>query len=244
MKLALTTGLALAFAGSLYADAPKTDKEKASYAIGLDMGNSVKSLDIDLNSDFIAQGIRDAIAGKPALNEEETQAALMTLQKEVQSKMEAKQKAAGETNAAASKKFLEENAKKEGVKTTESGLQYKIIKEGKGPKPTIDDTVVVKYKGALINGTEFDNSEKHGGSATFPIKGIIPGWTEALQLMPVGSTWELYIPSNLAYGKSAPPMFGPNQALVFTVELLEIKKAEKPEKADEGKKEEKKEKKK
>ena len=226
MKLALTAGLALAFAGSAFADAPKTDKEKASYAIGLDMGNSVKSLDIDLNPDFISQGIKDAIAGKPALNEEEIQAALTGLQKEVQTKMEAKQKAASEGNAAASKKFLEENAKKEGVKTTASGLQYKVIKEGKGPKPTIDDTVTVKYKGSLINGTEFDNSEKHGGSAEFGIKGIIPGWTEALQLMPVGSTWELYIPANLAYGDSAPPMIGPGQALVFTVELLEIKKGD------------------
>ena len=240
MKLALTAGLALAFAGSVFADAPKTDKEKASYAIGLDMGNSVKSLDIDLNADFIAQGIRDAISGKPALNEDEVQAALMGLQKEVQGKMEAKQKALGETNAAASKKFLEENAKKEGVKTTASGLQYKVVTEGKGPKPTLDDTVEVKYKGTLINGTEFDNSAKHNeaGTASFPIKGIIPGWTEALQLMPVGSTWELYIPANLAYGEQAPPMIGPNQALVFTVELVAIKKDE--EKKDGGKKEEKK----
>ncbi len=237
MKLALTAGFALAFAGSLFAEAPKTEKDKASYAIGMDMGNSFKAMDLDVNVDSVAQGIRDAIAGKPALNEEEMQAALMSLQKNVQAKMEAKQKATGEANAAASKKFLEENAKKEGVKTTASGLQYKIIKEGKGPKPTADDTVSVKYKGSLIDGKEFDNSEKHGGSATFPIKGIIPGWTEALQLMPVGSTWELYIPANLAYGESAPPMIGPNQALVFTVELLEIKKPEAEEKADEGKKE-------
>jgi FKBP-type peptidyl-prolyl cis-trans isomerase len=240
MKLALTAGLALAFVGTAFAaEAPKTDKEKASYAIGLDMGNSVKALDIDLNADFIAQGIRDAISGKPALKDEEVQAALMGLQKEVQGKMEAKQKELAQTNADASKKFLDENAKKEGVKTTASGLQYKVVKEGKGPKPTLKDTVEVKYKGTLVNGTEFDNSEKHpqGPTASFPIEGIIPGWTEALQLMPVGSTWELYIPANLAYGEQAPPMIGPNQALIFTVELVGIKK-------DEEKKEETKEEKK
>jgi len=238
MKPILTAGVALAFAGTLFAEAPKEaapkdQKEKASYAIGLDMGGNLKSLEIDLDVDFIARGIRDALAGKPALNQDEVQAALMTLQKDIQSRMEAKQKAASETNAAASKKFLEENAKKEGVKTTKSGLQYKIIKEGTGAKPTLEDTVEVKYKGTLVNGTEFDNSEKHGGAVTFPIKGIIPGWTEALQMMPVGSTWELYIPAELAYGEQAPPMIGPNQALIFTVELVGIKK-------DEAKKEEKK----
>jgi len=231
MKLALTAGLTLALAGSLLAEspkaanAPKDQKEKASYAIGMDMGHSVKAIDADLDPEFIAQGVIDTMKGKPALNEDEMQAALMMLQKEVQTKMEAKAGAAKD----ASEKFLEENKKKEGVVTTASGLQYKIVKEGKGPKPTATDTVAVKYKGTLIDGTEFDSTDKHGGQpAEFPVGAIIPGWSEALQLMPVGSTWELYIPAKLAYGERQVPGIGANQALIFTVELLEIKKPEAP----------------
>lgn len=245
MKSLFTAALSLAVAGTLMAKpaqktaqeshVPKSDKEKASYAIGVDMGSSVKALPVELPTDFIVQGLRDAIQGKPALSQEEMKTAIGNLQKEVQEKAEAKHKADTATNAAASKKFLEENAKKEGVKTTASGLQYKIIKEGKGAKPTLDDTVVVKYKGTLIDGTEFDNSEKHGGTVEFPLKGIIPGWAEALQMMSVGSTWELVIPAELAYGENAPPVIGPNQALLFTIELVDIKKGEKPEQGGEAK---------
>ena len=149
---------------------------------------------------------------------------LQAFQTEMQAKMVAKQKAAAEKNKAESDKFLEENKKKEGVVTTPSGLQYKIIKAGDGPKPKPSDTVSVSYRGTLVNGTEFDKSKE---PVSFQVEGVIPGWVEALQLMPVGSKWQLFIPPTLAYGEQAPPMIGPNQALIFEVELLEIKKAEK-----------------
>jgi len=122
--------------------------------------------------------------------------------------------------------FLDKNKTKKGVVTLNDGLQYKIIKKGTGPKPTLQDTVTVHYLGHLVNGTEFDSSYKRGEPATFPVSGVIPGWTEALQLMPVGSTWELYIPASLAYGEQgAPPSIGPNETLIFKVQLLEIKKS-------------------
>ena len=124
----------------------------------------------------------------------------------------------------AGKNFLAENAKKEGVVTTASGLQYKVLKEGDGPKPSAESNVEVHYRGTLIDGTEFDSSYKRGEPATFPVSGVIAGWTEALKLMPVGSTWELYIPATLAYGtRGAPPVIGPNETLVFEVELITVK---------------------
>ena len=239
MKIALTAGLALALGGSLFAQsaptAPKETKDKVSYSIGADIGNNLKRADLDINPTFLAQGIHDAFAGKTALTEEEMKATLQTFQEEMKTKMQAKQKAAGEKNKAESEKFLESNKTQEGVKTTASGLQYKVITEGKGPKPKATDTVSVNYRGTLLNGTEFDKSK---APVTFPLEGVIPGWTEALQLMPVGSKWQLFIPPALAYGEQAPPMIGPNQVLIFEVELLEIKAPEKtdaaaaPEKAE------------
>lgn len=129
-------------------------------------------------------------------------------------------------NATTGDAFLEKNKTQPGVVTTQDGLQYKIITEGKGPKPKLDDQVTVHYQGTLVNGQEFDSSYKRGEPATFPVNGVIPGWTEALQLMPVGSTWELYIPAKLAYGDAgAPPVIGPNETLIFKVQLIAIKKA-------------------
>jgi FKBP-type peptidyl-prolyl cis-trans isomerase len=240
MKLASTAGIALAIAGTaLAADAPKSaapteKRDQVSYSIGADIGSNLKRSEIDINPDFLAQGIRDAITGgKTRLTQEQMQSALQELQTEMRAKMmakqqeaEAKAKAAAPKNLEASNKFLEENKKKEGVKTTASGLQYKVIKTGTGATPKATDTVSVNYKGTLIDGTEFDASEKHGGPATFPVNGVIPGWTEALQLMTVGSKWTLFIPPALAYGENAPPSIGPNQALVFEVELLDVKKGE------------------
>ncbi len=237
MKLAYTAGLLLAIASPVLAKGPETavpkDKQdKVSYSIGADVGNSLKRNDLGLNPDFVAKGLVDALNGKTVLTEEEMHTVLQAFQGEMQQKMAAKQKVAGESNKTTSEKFLEENKKKDGVKTTASGLQYKVVTTGTGAMPKATDTVVVNYSGKLVNGTEFDSSYKRGEPATFPVNGVIPGWTEALQMMPVGSKWDLAIPASIAYGESAPPSIGPNQALVFTVELLDIKKADKADKAD------------
>ena len=234
MKIAPTAGFALALAGLLWLQAgcnaaeqkaqkPQETRDKVSYSIGADIGNNLKRSDFDLNPAFLAQGITDAFAGKSVMTEEEMKTTLQNFQAELQTKMQAKQKALGEKNKAASEKFLEENKKKEGVVTTASGLQYKIIKAGTGAKPKTTDTVSVNYRGTLIDGTEFDKSKE---PVTFPVEGVIPGWVEALQLMPVGSKWQLVIPPSLAYGENAPPAIGPNQVLIFEVELLDIKKPE------------------
>ena len=236
MKIASTARFALVLAGLLLLQPdgkaetkatvkkPQETKDKVSYSIGTDIGNNLKRADLDLNPDYLAQGIKDAFVGKTLLTEEEMKSTLQTFQTEMQAKMAAKQKAVADKNKTESEKFLEENKKKEGVVTTASGLQYKIIKEGNGPKPAPTDTVSVSYRGTLIDGKEFDKSKE---PVTFQVEGVIPGWVEDLQLMPVGSKWQLFIPPALAYGESAPPQIGPNQVLIFEVELLEIKKAEK-----------------
>lgn len=243
MKPAITAGLAIALAGSSLsvhaaenANAPKEKDEKISYAIGADIGEKLKETDEGLKPEFVARGVRDAFAGKLALDEKAIHESLQTFQSELMAKMEAKEKELAGKNEKSSEAFLEENKKKEGVKTLPSGLQYKIVKEGKGAKPGAEDEVTVHYTGKLVDGTEFDSSHKRGEPVTFPVDRVIPGWTEALQLMPVGSKWELYIPPALAYGENAPPMIGPNQALIFDVELIDIKKEDKK---DEGKAEEK-----
>jgi len=164
---------------------------------------------------------------KPLMTEDEIKTTIQAFGQKLMAKREEDQKALGEKNKTASESYMAENAKKEGVKTTASGLQYKVITEGKGAKPKADEVVEVNYKGTLIDGTEFDSSYKRGQPVTFPVNGVIPGWTEALQLMPVGSKYELYIPSDLAYGPGGTGgVIGPNQALVFEVELLDIKKPE------------------
>ena len=230
MKSLLTAGVALALASQVFAEtapapaAPKETKDKISYSIGADIGSGLKRSEIDVNVEFLTQGIRDGLAGKTILTEEEMQQTLMEFKTQMMAKRQEKQKADGEKNKVDSEKYLEANKGKEGVKTTASGLQYKVLTEGKGPKPSSTDTVEVHYRGTLPNGTEFDSSYSRNEPATFPISGVIPGWTEALQLMPVGSKWQLVIPPGLAYGENAPPMIGPNQTLIFDVELLEIKK--------------------
>ena len=165
---------------------------------------------------------------KPMMTEDEIKTTIQAFGQKLMAKREQEQKVAADKNKTASDAFLAENGKKDGVKTTASGLQYKVITEGKGDKPKADDTVEVNYKGTLIDGTEFDSSYKHGQSVTFPVNGVIPGWTEALQLMPVGSKYQIFIPSDLAYGPGGTGgVIGPNQALVFEVELVDIKKPEK-----------------
>jgi len=238
MKIASTAGIALALAGLFFfqtgckaeqkataAGKPTETRDKVSYSIGVDIGNNLGHSDLNINPAFLAQGIQDAFTGKTALTDEEMKATLDEFRTEMQAKMQAKQKLVAEKNKADADKFLEENKKKEGVVTTASGLQYKIIKEGTGPKPKASETVSVNYKGTLLNGKTFDESKE---PVTFPVEGVIPGWVEALQLMPVGSKWQLVIPANLAYGENGmPPTIAPNQVLLFDVELLSVKPTEK-----------------
>jgi FKBP-type peptidyl-prolyl cis-trans isomerase FklB len=201
-------------------------KQKASYAIGMNWGTGLHRQGIDVDSAALVQGMKDALGGgKTLLTEEEARAALMQLQSEMQAKQQAKAAQEGDANKKEGDTFLAANKSKEGVVTLPSGLQYKILTPGTGPKPAASDSVVCNYKGTLINGTEFDSSYKRGEPATFPVTGVIKGWTEALQLMPVGSKWQLVIPSDLAYGPRGTPggPIGPNATLVFEVELMSIK---------------------
>jgi FKBP-type peptidyl-prolyl cis-trans isomerase FklB len=204
----------------------KTQKDKASYAIGLDMGSSLKKNEIDVNADALVRGIKDALSGgQKLMTDQEISETIMGLQKELQTKQQSRVKAAADKNKKEGEDFLAENKKKEGVVTLPSGLQYKIIKPGTGKSPKATDSVSVHYKGTLIDGTEFDSSYKRGQAATFPVNGVIAGWTEALQLMKEGATWKLFIPANLAYGeRGAPPTIGPNATLIFEVELVSIAK--------------------
>jgi FKBP-type peptidyl-prolyl cis-trans isomerase len=208
----------------------KTQKDKASYAIGLDMGNSLKKSEIDVNPDILFRGIKDAMSGgKLLLTEQEIKDVITALQKDLQARQQEKMKVLAEKNKKEGESFLAENKKKDGIITLASGLQYKIIKSGGGKTPKATDSVTVNYRGTLIDGTEFDSSIKRGQPATFQVSGVIPGWTEALQLMKEGSKWQLFIPSNLAYGeRGAGGAIGPNAVLIFEVELISINKPEKP----------------
>jgi len=203
----------------------KDTKDKVSYSIGLNIGFNLKKQNVSINPDTFVLGLKDALAGKPQMTDEQVKETMTAFEKE----MIDKQKAAGVKNGADGEKFLAENKKKEGVKTTASGLQYKVIKEGSGAQPKETDTVVANYRGTLIDGTEFDNSYKRGQPATFPLSGVIKGWTEALQLMKVGSKYQLFIPANLAYGERAMGSdIGPNSTLIFEVELVGIQSAQTP----------------
>ncbi|HVF71973.1 MAG TPA: FKBP-type peptidyl-prolyl cis-trans isomerase [Chthoniobacterales bacterium] len=208
----------------------KDQKDKASYSIGYDIGSTFKKQNIELNADALLAGMKEAMAGKEGtLTKEEREKTLETFQKEMMEKQVAASKEAAAKNLAEGEKFLAENKKKEGIKTTASGLQYKVVKEGNGPTPKDTDTVVTNYRGTLIDGTEFDSSYKRNEPATFPVNRVIKGWTEALQLMKVGSKYQLYIPAALGYGeRGAGKDIGPNATLVFDVELLSIKPPETP----------------
>lgn len=203
----------------------KTDQDKISYSIGMDIGKSFKMQSLDLNEEFLTRGIHDALSGEKALlTDEEVREVLAGLQQELRAKEEARMKDLTEKNRKAGEDFLAANAKKEGVVTLSSGLQYRVITAGTGPSPKDNDSVTTHYRGTLIDGTEFDSSYQRDEPATFPVSGVIPGWTEALQLMKVGSKWELFIPPDLAYGpRGAGGLIGPNSTLVFEIELLGIK---------------------
>jgi|SRR6266404_1153264 len=217
--------------GTAAAPALKTNRDKASYAFGVNLARNLKKEGVDLDSALVARGLKDGFGtAKPLLTDEEAQAALMTYSGEVRKKAEAEQAAIAAANQKVGQAFLDANKAKPGVVTLPSGLEYKVINAGTGPKPTTEDTVLCNYRGTLISGKEFDASAKHGGPTEIPVGGVIKGWTEALQLMPVGSKWELYIPSDLAYGpRQAGPDIGPGSTLIFEVELVSIK--EKPKEA-------------
>jgi FKBP-type peptidyl-prolyl cis-trans isomerase FklB len=211
----------------------KDDKDKVSYSLGVDIGRTLQRFQLDLNESALSQGIADVLGNKPmAMSDQELQQTLqafqqkmMQKQQEAMSKKQDEMKGVAEKNKAAGKKFLDDNATKTGVKTTASGLQYKVIKEGAGDKPTDSDVVETNYRGTTIDGKEFDSSQKHGSSFTLPINGVIKGWSEALKLMPVGSKWEIYVPSDLAYGDEGyGDDIAPGSTLIFDVELLGIKK--------------------
>lgn len=206
----------------------KDTKDKVSYSIGLDIGTTFKKQKMDINTDLLAAGVKDGVSGaNPLLTPDEARTVMMEFSKEMREKSAAANKEAAEKNSKEGEKFLSENKTKPGVKTTSSGLQYIVEKEGSGTPPKETDTVEVNYRGTLIDGTEFDSSYKRGQPASFPVNRVIKGWTEALQLMKPGSKYKLFIPSNLAYGPSgAGGDIGPNSTLIFEVELLSVKPGE------------------
>lgn len=207
--------------------APKTALEKNGYSVGFDIGSTLKKQPLDLEADAVVRGLRDGLKGSaPAMTQDEMAQQMNALRQEAQRRVTEKRTQETDKNLKEGEAFLAKNKKEKGVKTTDSGLQYKIVKVGTGPKPTVNDTVSVHYRGTLINGTEFDNSHKRGEPASFPVKGVIAGWIEALPMMPQGSSWMLYIPAKLAYAERGQgAQIGPNATLIFEVELLSIAKS-------------------
>jgi len=202
-----------------------TDKQKASYTIGADLGRNLKQNGIDFEIDALVAGLRDAAsAGKLALTDDQMREAMEKLQKAVQDKQSAQNNVVADKNKAEGEAFLKENGAKPGVITTASGLQYQVITQGNGPKPAPTDTVTTHYHGTLIDGTVFDSSKERNQPASFPVNGVIQGWQEALPLMNTGSTYRLFVPAGLAYGsRGAGAKIGPNATLIFDVELISIK---------------------
>ena len=202
-----------------------TEKDKVSYIIGTDIAKNLKKQGIDIDPELLFKGLKDAFTDqKLLLSDEEIQQVMSAFQQEMMAKQSKKAGELAEKNQKEGEAFLAANKKKDSVITLPSGLQYKVIAEGTGKMPTLNDTVTTNYRGTLIDGTEFDNSYKRGEPATFPVSGVIPGWTEALQHMKVGAKWQLFVPSNLGYGeRGAGETIGPNATLIFEVELLSIK---------------------
>ncbi len=230
-QLAIITAILLLASSVAFAQQTglETKKDKVSYSIGTLVGRDMKNQKIDLNPDAFSRGFKDALAGtQPAMTDEEMQKTMSEFRTEMTAKKQAEMKKLAEENKKKEEAFLAENKKKEGVKTTASGLEYKVLKEGTGKTPTAYDTVVVHYRGTLLDGTEFDSSYKRNEPATLPVSGLIPGWTEALQMMKTGSKWQIWVPSKLAYGETgAGGVIPPNATLVFELELISIEQPEK-----------------
>lgn len=203
----------------------KDEKDRISYSIGLSIGSNLKQQSIDVTIEPLMAGIKDALLNRdPMMTDQEIKSTMESFRNQMTAKMKQKKESEAAENLKAGETFLQENGKKPGVITTASGLQYQVIKKGTGPKPKLTDTVVTHYTGTLLNGKIFDSSYKRNAPATFPVNGVIKGWTEALQLMETGSKWKLFIPSSLAYGeRGAGNVISPNAMLVFEIELLEIK---------------------
>lgn len=210
----------------------KTDRDRVSYAIGVEIGKSVRQQRVEIDPDLVIKGVSDGLSGGTVLMSDDERRKSIAIyknqmrvrQNEPKQKVAAAAKTLPEDNRREGDAFLAANKAKAGVVALPSGLQYKILKAGDGAKPTDADTVECRYRGTFVNGTEFDNSDRTGKPATFKVSGVIPGWKEALALMPVGSRWQLFIPPRLAYGEvGAPPMIGPNATLIFEMELVAIK---------------------
>ena len=201
---------------------------RRSYALGMDIGNSLKELPVDIDVDSLAEGVRDTVNGdETRLSQKELDGVMQGFVQDMEAAQQKKVDEQAQTNLDKGKQFLEENKGKDGVETTDSGLQYKVVEEGDGPSPDADDSVTVHYTGKLIDGTVFDSSRKRGEPVTFPVDAVIPGWTEALQLMKQGAKYELYIPADLAYGeRGAGAQIGPNETLIFDVELISVDKSD------------------
>ena len=225
--LALALTGALSAAGIAAAQNPlQTEKEKLSYVVGSQMGGSLEQIKDEIDLDLVVEALRDSLAGKePRMNQEEAMAVQRAFAEKMQAKQAARMQELATTNKAEGEAFLAKNKAAAGVQTTASGLQYQVVQQGDGPKPAATDTVKVHYVGTLLDGTKFDSSVDRGQPAQFALNAVIPGWTEALQLMPVGSKYTLWIPSELGYGdRGTPGPIGPNATLKFEVELLEIVK--------------------
>lgn len=219
LVIALTALLpAVAFAAE---PALKTDKDKLSYALGVQIGQDLKTRGVEVNPDVFARAMRDMMAGnQPVLSQEEMKRVFDTLNQEMMQKRQAMADKSLKDGA----EFLKQNKGKPGVVELPSGIQYKVLKKAEGKKPTAESSVVAHYRGTLINGTEFDSSIKRNSPATFPLRGVIKGWQEVLPMMSVGAKWQVFIPAALGYGdRGAPPSIGPNETLIFEIELLEIK---------------------
>jgi FKBP-type peptidyl-prolyl cis-trans isomerase FklB len=223
MKLFTVFAACLLASSVLAEDKPvqlKDLKDKVSYSIGVNIGMNFKKQNVDINPDVLVQGVKDSLASKPQMTVDQIRETMMAFEKDMQQK----QADLAKKNTAEGDKFFAENKIKEGVKTTGSGLQYKVLKEGTGAQPKSSDTVTVNYRGTLLDGTEFDSSYKRGEPATFPVGGVIKGWTEALQLMKTGSKFQLFVPANLAYGDRPPgAQIPPGSTLIFEVELMDVK---------------------
>lgn len=201
---------------------------RRSYALGMDIGNSLKELPVEIQVDSLAEGVRDTVnGGETRLSQEELDGVMQSFVQDMEAAQQQKAEQQAKANLEKGQKFLEENKSKEGVQTTDSGLQYKVVEEGDGPSPDENDSVTVHYTGKLIDGTTFDSSRKRGEPVTFPVDAVIPGWTEALQLMEQGAKYKLFIPADLAYGeRGAGAQIGPNETLIFDVELIGVEKSE------------------
>lgn len=229
-KIIVCVGLAV-LAGSISAQEKlnlQDKKQRISYSIGADIGSNFKRNDIEVDVKALAAGMADALAGKTALTDAEIRETITAFRTEMMEKFQKKQEEQAQKNLKEGEEFLAANAKKEGVKVTKSGLQYQVIKSGKGKTPKANDTVKTHYHGTLIDGTVFDSSVERNEPAIFPVSGVIPGWTEALQMMKEGDKWKLFIPAKLAYGdRGAGQRIPPNSVLIFEIELLEVLPPEK-----------------